>query len=80
MRHGVVFAVSLTLLFVVAGAATAQAPSRPQASRGVEHRAPSVQFGSSFVPPGVALATVDLSLFQTTPKTRCPPEARSRTR
>ena len=63
-RYGVVFAVSLTLLFGVAGAPTAQASSRPQPSRSVEHRAPSVQFGSSFVLPGVALATADLSLFK----------------
>jgi uncharacterized repeat protein (TIGR01451 family) len=65
-RFGVVFAVSLTLLFVlfgVAGAPTAQASSGRQASRGVEHRAPSVQFGSSFVIPGVGLATADLTLF-----------------
>ena len=63
-RYGVVFAVSLTLLFGVAGAATAQASSRSQASRSVEDWAPSVQFGSSFVLPGVALATADLSLFK----------------
>ena len=64
-RSGVALAVSLTLLFGVAGAPTAQASSRAQASRSVEHWAPSVQFGSSFALPGVALATADLTLFQT---------------
>ena len=64
MRYGGVIAVSLALLFAAAGAPTAQASSGRQANRGVEHR-PSLQFGSSFVLPGLALATADLQIFKT---------------